>query len=775
MGLTSKPYGKWEKNGKITHMTDPETGELKPVNSDQQNPTKGGAKPKGTSAKDAGTAPVTPPNATDIEQRQSGGQAAAMGDADPNKKANADIAAAATAPQTQPPPKTPHNPHRPKDFHPDPRWGRPVDDPSELRDMFNDDPYQMHRTIIPGEQVMVAKSNGALIDTLRDAHTEEEYIQRLDRATISAQRQAEEFRGNLPEVVATGLIKVQNWWQESPQFQEPAHRREQANALLESISKVYKPKFESVDPIERGMRIPHADIEDFLSDFAVGKEISMPPSGFSADPSIARTFAEPTDRSPSVLLRIHPTKEGVIHGLHLTGVPPKFVPESVRRQYVQTQNEFAQEREVMRLPGAKSRCLNIAKVMSKADPNADYAHRHGMLCLYIIDLEDIGYDDALTESHTETSAPHSTFTKYMNTSIRQPTQSPHALTEGKAADDAHALKLTSAGGAYWMDAEYNIVAKTVNDTLVKIGPKDNTAPTNKDAPVEPMAPHQPTGPANFPQSHTKKKFDSPLQADGNVILGKALYSNKEMGGTNPGGIYEGTDEVRRYVKFYNDGNMAECEALADDLYSKLGIPAAKGKYFDNNGKSAFASEMIPNVKGELADFALPNGTLPTKYASQILKGFVADCLMANWDVLGVNEGYMRNMVVDANDKVVRIDNGSSFLHRGLNGRKKDLIGDKLFQLDELEFFVKNNPSYKKVFQSVGMTDYRELGFEFLAQVKDIMKVRQEAGGWMAYVHNMCPDMNAVDAADIIKMLNSRTKILLVAAEKLKNSMDTENY
>lgn len=344
------------------------------------------------------------------------------------------------------------------------------------------------------------------------------------------------------------------------------------------------------------------------------------------------------------------------------------------------------------------------------------------------------------------------------------------LRESKAADDAHELGLTSAGGPYWMDKSGKIVAKTVQDTLVKMGEKKPDAkqqaqPQQAQAPTA-SAP-QAASPAQEPQQPEAPKAEgSPLKVDGKNILGKQLSTNKESGGTNPGGVFEGADGKKRYVKFYNDGNMAECEALANSLYTDLGIAAPKGQYFEHNGKSAFASDIVANMKGEVADFT-QGGQVPKEIADKIVDGFVADCLIGNWDVLGVNEGYMRNMAVTDTGDVVRIDNGSSFLHRGLSGRKKDLIGDGLFKLSELDVFVKSNASYKKVFQSLGISDYTQLGERFISQVDNVAKVYKQNGGWDKMVNERTPDMDPQDKADVIKMLNERTKILIEKAKEMK--------
>ena len=46
-------------------------------------------------------------------------------------------------------------------------------------------------------------------------------------------------------------------------------------------------------------------------------------------------------------------------------------------------------------------------------------------------------------------------------------------------------------------------------------------------------------------------------------------------GSNDGGLYEGTDGIKRYIKFYKNPLQSICEFVANKLYSELDISVPK--------------------------------------------------------------------------------------------------------------------------------------------------------------------------------------------------------
>jgi len=406
----------------VTHRTD-DQGELVPVQGQSgQSGTVNGPKPTGMSAQQAGTAPSNVPGLDDIEKRQDAARKDAMGGAaKDNKKVHKKDVGGADGENSPPPPPQPHNPFRPKSFHPPVNWGKVVDSREELESHFEGaDPYNFRRELVVGETVVVAESNEQLrkIVAVNDGMTQRELDARADAGTMSAKDQNRTFRKNLPDNVFDSLIKVQNWWQESPQFDRPEEQREQANGFINAVCNHYKPAIQSEFPIERGMRIHAGDIEDFMSKIAIGQDIEMPPSGFSTNPSVARQFGSPLHDRVGVIMRIHPNKKGQIHGLHLTQVDVPKEKKELREKYRQTQSEYAHEQEFIRPSGCKARCLNVTKVISKPKDALDKQMAgSGTHCLYVIDFEEQGYEDDLQESYDIENIENPIFDKYMNSSV----------------------------------------------------------------------------------------------------------------------------------------------------------------------------------------------------------------------------------------------------------------------------------------------------------------------------------------------------------------------
>jgi hypothetical protein len=790
-GLKSRGYGYWEKDGKVVAKTvgdklvpvkpgeeegDAQNGGEQPgVNAPVAQDTEP-VKPTGTSAKNAGTKPSNTPGPEDFAQRAGEGE----------KKGDQ----GAEGEQPQGPAPVPQNPFRAKAVHL--TRGRPLER-GELEKYLPDAKVAAKEYIV-GETVILLDEGGLtefVMDVTKEdfkrGHEDPAKIEQ-DRAikmkaTEAAIRQNQEFWQKLDDETFNEMVETKLWWQEKAQFRRSPAEKAPRHALINGVCNGPPPaKFQTERPIERGLELKAEDAEAFLSQFHIGDDMELPPSGFTTSPTLGRQYAYPNNKPIGVLMRLSPNKKGELYGLNLNKVTPR-AKDDLAWKMAKSGNDFDDENEVIRYTGPKCRCVNVTKMVENRPT--------GPAVMYIIDLEEQGYPDAPIQEH-EMMPPrqedlplekkwHPVFYALMGTSLNTREEDINLaeivyllLNEGKAADQAHKLGLQHHGGPYW-SKDGKIVAKTVKDTLVKVQPAEaEKAQTGFSAEFWKSNDYANASYDDFERKDSDTPYgeeapapSSGLKADAATILGKQLSTNQQSGGTNEGGVFEGKDGKKRYVKFYNDGNMAECEALADDMYRELGIAAPKGEYFDHKGKAAFASEMVPNVEAEVAKYTDGEKQIPEELARQILKGFVADCLMANWDVLGVNEGFMRNMVVTTDGQVVRIDNGSSFLHRGLNGRKKALIGDKLFGLDELEFFPQKNTSYKLVFQSAGISSYQDLGQDFVRQVADVVKLHNKVGGWQKYVESKAPDMKPEDKADVIKMLYERTKILVEKAKAMK--------
>jgi len=327
-----------------------------------------------------------------------------------------------------------------------------------------------------------------------------------------------------------------------------------------------------------------------------------------------------------------------------------------------------------------------------------------------------------------------------------------ASNDAMAADVEHALHvkdpaivLVKAGGKFHANVtggNFIVAAHLKGDATIqaKVIDLDKKPPVKKPKPVAVPLP-APVAPP------------PPLQAPAptaDVILGTKTGGAK---GSNDGGFYTGTDGVERYVKFYDDPAQAHCEHLANALYNELGYGAPESVLFEHNGKTAYASVLFKGGK-TLADAGLTGDR-----AKNVLDGFVGDVLTANWDAVGTG---LDNAMVLPDGRVVRIDNGGTFLMRAKEGRKPESLLNSISEWDV--FFSSKNPYYQKVALAAGISGPDDMRDGVVAGIQKAIALRDDAGGWAAYVKAKIPGTPAKDAQRIVDMLDARSALL---EQKLK--------
>jgi hypothetical protein len=232
----------------------------------------------------------------------------------------------------------------------------------------------------------------------------------------------------------------------------------------------------------------------------------------------------------------------------------------------------------------------------------------------------------------------------------------------------------------------------------------------------------------------------------------------EATGSNPGGVYVGSDGVKRYVKFYEDSAQAAGEHLANSIYRDLGLAGPESVLFVHEGKLAYASEILPEVK-------TLGSKLTPELAKKALDGFAADVLMANWDAAGL---VLDNMLVDAKGRIIRIDNGAAFLTRAQGARKPlELLG-RVTEWDTF-FSVAKNPGYARLAAEAGITGPAGLAASIKRGVTKIEKLRDASGGWRAYVQARAQGLSIADREQIIGMLEARTTFLRRKVAELESA------
>lgn len=774
-GFKPRGFGYWEKDGKVVART--RNNKLELIDPDNPNTSflntvVPDAKPTTMSAKQAGTSPSNDVRPQDVAK--SNGDLAKEKESGKDGGDNTDV-------EQQGPPTIPPNPYRTNI-----EVGKPIEK-SELRDLLGDDhPWKdVLEEIVIGEQITLINSKEFTdFMYMKDGSRKELKASEVHKMNKEdAIKQHSEWRNSLDIETRKKLLETQTWWRIDAQWGRHEEDRKKRNQFINEIAKGPPPaEVNTVLPLERGMKIRPENIKSFLNNFRIGEDVDLPPSGFSGDGQVAREFANPGGETVGVLLRLIPNQNGKINGIRLHDVSPsdyKGSPQHIAMLH--KTKPYEAELEVIRPSGPKARCVNVKKLIKDIDDPK------WTRVIYVIDLEEQGYpESSITEDfdagENETLDP--VFEKIMNTSFgywrpkkKNVTENSHwrknvklfdLLMESKASELAHKLGLEYEGYGYWSKNGV-IVAKTVKDQLIKVTPKEKNVfgyqyalkGTNKE-----FAKDNPYNNLEIdPDDELYTGDDFPVSEDTTKGDAENILHTKygDGSGTNDGGFYIGKDGIKRYVKFYKEPVKAYGEVLANSIYRDLGIAAPKSQYFENPlgkvyGDVGFASEIVEN-EGELKDVGISEET-----AKQILDGFAADCLVANWDVVGAaNEGYLRNAVIAKDGTPVRIDQGGAFLTRGLMGMKPE---DALYKLGEWEIFPSNNPGYQEVFKAAGYKKAEDIGYDNLKkQVTNILNLHNKSGGWKKYVDEKIPDADPKDKEKIVKMLYIRTKLLI---SKIKN-------
>ncbi len=199
------------------------------------------------------------------------------------------------------------------------------------------------------------------------------------------------------------------------------------------------------------------------------------------------------------------------------------------------------------------------------------------------------------------------------------------------------------------------------------------------------------------------------------------------------------------------------EVLCDKLYRTLGMNAPVSTTFEGDGKTYKVSEYKYDVKQLNAIKTLK------PYYDELKKGFVADCLFANWDVIGSGEDNI--LVSDTKTiRVSRIDNGGSLMYRAQGRRKGDSFGNKVVELTSFLDSTRN-PGTAKVFK--GITDE-----EINAQINQIIKKEHQI---YSDISNSDCDYN--DKIELTRVLKARmTDLKLkVVVSKSEVTFDKTKY
>lgn len=151
--------------------------------------------------------------------------------------------------------------------------------------------------------------------------------------------------------------------------------------------------------------------------------------------------------------------------------------------------------------------------------------------------------------------------------------------------------------------------------------------------------------------------------------------NSNLSGSTGARLYTNATGKKWVVKQSEKGiggpEQVKIESIVNDIYGALGIPVPKHKLriipfpaSINKPDTVITSLILEYIDGKLLKDATPAEYEKAK--KELQKGFIVDALLANWDVIG-----LENIIIpNDGSAAVRIDNGGALTFRA-HGAKKD--------------------------------------------------------------------------------------------------------
>ena len=234
-------------------------------------------------------------------------------------------------------------------------------------------------------------------------------------------------------------------------------------------------------------------------------------------------------------------------------------------------------------------------------------------------------------------------------------------------------------------------------------------------------------------------------------------------GSNPGGVYLAKDGTKYYVKFQKTGKSI-AEAFSNTIYRMLGLNAPESKLLTNASGEGIGTKFVEGAR------RLTHDELTTDQARTLARGFVADVLLANYDVLGTRPGEYDNIVIDPDGGLHRVDNGGTFMFRAVSDKVKDVSSIDAQWDGFLDPAV--NPQYAEVLGNAGIFKHADMLDILQSSIKDITDLRDKFGGFDKLVEQLFPDTNDIFKSTISHILENRTKQLEDKISALASSSGT---
>lgn len=167
----------------------------------------------------------------------------------------------------------------------------------------------------------------------------------------------------------------------------------------------------------------------------------------------------------------------------------------------------------------------------------------------------------------------------------------------------------------------------------------------------------------------------PLSPDGTENGGlwpenlSAYRQVASLGGSTGARLVEDGEGLRYVMKRGGgadpSGHLME-EAHADDAYRALGLAVPESKIYEGPGGEPVKVARFVSGKTLKELEAGGEGERAARVREELKKGFAADALLGNWDVVGLEHD---NVILDDFGTVYRVDNGGSLRRRAMGTPK----------------------------------------------------------------------------------------------------------
>lgn len=182
-----------------------------------------------------------------------------------------------------------------------------------------------------------------------------------------------------------------------------------------------------------------------------------------------------------------------------------------------------------------------------------------------------------------------------------------------------------------------------------------------------------------------------------------LHVLKNLGGSTGARLVSDADGNEFVMKSAGRASAAHLrnEAAADAAYRALGVATPESRLYETGDGVVKLGAFEQGVPlGTYLDGASPEEK--ERAVKELQKGFVADALLRNWDVIGTDRS---NVLVTPPDGVLRVDNGGALGYRA-RGAPKPAAKAEVTELDSMRD-PEVNPSAAAIFGGVSDEEIRE--------------------------------------------------------------------